>query len=112
MVHVGKNVYKQDYVSMDYFGLLDVQDDEVIRLMRMSVEVVFYEISLMMYEKDLLFYLHLYYEKYKTLQASINCLIFEQSFKKSTFIVYLCPQSRFSWRSLQGQPMNACSCDL
>ena len=79
MVHVGKNVYKQDYVSMDYFGLLDVQDDEVIRLMRMAVEVVFYEISLMMYEKDLLFYLHLYFTPnpnrdvtYKELFGNIN----------------------------------------
>jgi hypothetical protein len=79
MERFGEDIYCQTYYSENFFTLMDVQDDEVIRLMRMSVEVIYYEISLLEEEGTLYFFLHLYFRpnpirplSYKELFGNIN----------------------------------------
>ncbi len=79
MERLAKDLYGQNYVSNNYFALLDVQDDEQIRLKRIDVEVVYYEISIFTKENNLIFFLHLYFKPnpirpltYKELFGIIN----------------------------------------
>jgi hypothetical protein len=63
MVQVSKSVYRQDFFSLNFFHLLDVQDDESVRLSRLNVEVVDYEISIELDgDGEMLFFLHLYFK--------------------------------------------------
>ena len=79
MERLGDDIYGQTYFSVDFFTLMDVQDDEVIRLMRLNVEVIYYEISITVEEDTLVFLLHLYFKPnpirpltYKELFGNIN----------------------------------------
>ena len=62
MERISGDLYGQTYYSEDFFMLLDVQDDESIRLKRMQVDVLCYEISVLHQEDTLLFFLHLYFQ--------------------------------------------------
>jgi hypothetical protein len=79
MERLGDDVYEQTYFSVDFFNLLDVQDDEAVRLKRMDIDVVYYEISVYEHDDTLIFYLHLYFKpnpvrllSYKEVFGNIN----------------------------------------
>ena len=59
MVQVSKGVFRQDYFAVNFFTLLDVKDDEVIRLGRLSVDVVDYDVSIGVEQEEVIFFLHL-----------------------------------------------------
>ena len=63
MIQVSKSVYRQDFFSVNFFHLIDVQDDESVRPSRLNVEVIDYEISVGLDgDGEMLFFLHLYFK--------------------------------------------------
>lgn len=61
-MRLNKEIYRQDYYSKDFFVLLDVEHDEAVRLRRLGVEIIEYEITVGAPNNQLLFYLHLYFK--------------------------------------------------
>lgn len=61
MIRLSADLYRQDYYSTCFFTLLDVNDDEIIRLARLDVSVVDYEISIGKKNEQPIFFLHLYF---------------------------------------------------
>lgn len=61
MVYIGKGTYIQLYYSQDYFTIVDVIDDETVRLKRLGVEVLYHEVCIGENSDGLLFSLYLYF---------------------------------------------------
>jgi hypothetical protein len=61
MVRVSSDIWRQDYYSECFFTLTDVSDDEIVRLKRLDVSVLDYEISVNERQGKLIFFLHLYF---------------------------------------------------
>jgi hypothetical protein len=61
MERLTPDIWRQDYYSHDFFNLTDVQDDEEVRLSRLNVSVVDYDISIGTKDGALIFFLHLYF---------------------------------------------------
>jgi|TARA_R110000751_G_scaffold253536_1_gene353056 hypothetical protein len=62
MVRIDRDTYRQDYYSIDFFTLIDVEHDESVRLKRLGVDIIEYEITIGAFDNELLFYLHLYFK--------------------------------------------------
>ena len=56
------NLYSQSYLSDDFFGLIDVMDSEITRLMDLDVYVIDYNTGVTKRNGVTLFYLTLYFK--------------------------------------------------
>ena len=61
MVYIGKGTYIQLYYSENYFTIVDVIDDERVRLSRLGVDVLYHEVCIGENDHGLLFSLYLYF---------------------------------------------------